>query len=76
MSSFSSGKMPWNDAMALSLTFGVVALCRHLFIRGQDLLVVPNCHADQTFAVTIDMEDHQYTSIQKCPAITKLAQAN
>lgn len=29
----------------------------HFFIRGQDLLMVPNCHTDQTFAVTIEHDE-------------------
>jgi len=31
----------------------------HLFIRNIDLLMVPNCHADQTFAITIDFDDKE-----------------
>eukprot|EP00745_Piridium_sociabile_P035866 TRINITY_DN63284_c0_g1_i1.p2 TRINITY_DN63284_c0_g1~~TRINITY_DN63284_c0_g1_i1.p2 ORF type:complete len:258 (-),score=16.18 TRINITY_DN63284_c0_g1_i1:634-1407(-) len=30
----------------------------HLYIRGMDLLVVPNCHSDQTFGILLEMEEN------------------
>jgi protein transport protein SEC24 len=54
-----SRKTGWEAVMRVRVSRGwkITNFYGHLFIRGQDLLVVPNCHADQTFAVTIDMED-------------------
>lgn len=53
-------KTGWEAVMRVRVSRGwkITNFYGHLFIRGQDLLVVPNCHADQTFAVTIDMEDN------------------
>jgi len=52
--------MGWEAVMRVRVSRGwkITKFYGHLFIRGQDLLVVPNCHADQTFAVTIDMEEN------------------
>jgi len=54
-----SRKTGWEAVMRVRVSRGwkITNFYGHLFIRGQDLLVVPNCHSDQTFAVTIDMED-------------------
>lgn len=52
--------MGWEAVMRVRVSRGwkITKFYGHLFIRGQDLLVVPNCHADQTFAITIDMEEN------------------
>jgi protein transport protein SEC24 len=52
--------MGWEAVMRVRVSRGwkITKFYGHLFIRGQDLLVVPNCHSDQTFAVTIDMEEN------------------
>lgn len=52
--------MGWEAVMRVRVSRGwkPVKFYGHLFIRGVDLLVVPNCHADQTFAVTIDLEEN------------------
>lgn len=52
--------MGWEAVMRVRVSRGwkITKFYGHLFIRGQDLLVVPNCHADQTFAVSIDMEEN------------------
>ncbi|CAK0846624.1 unnamed protein product [Prorocentrum cordatum] len=52
--------MGWEAVMRVRVSRGwkITKFYGHLFIRGQDLLVVPNCHADQTFAISIDMEEN------------------
>jgi len=52
--------MGWEAVMRVRVSRGwkITKFYGHLFIRGQDLLVVPNCHADQTFAIAIDMEEN------------------
>lgn len=52
--------MGWEAVMRVRVSRGwkITKFYGHLFIRGQDLLVVPNCHADQTFAIKIDMEEN------------------
>ncbi|ORM40404.1 Protein transport protein Sec24-like [Babesia sp. Xinjiang] len=34
----------------------------HCYIRGSDLMVLPNCHSDQTFTVTFEHEENVVTS--------------
>ena len=53
--------MGWEAVMRIRVSRGwkITKFDGHLFIRGQDLLVVPNCHQDQTFAIQIDMEDER-----------------
>jgi hypothetical protein len=29
----------------------------HFYFRNNDLLVLPNCHEDQVFAITLDHQD-------------------
>merc|ERR1719356_1883060 len=52
--------MGWEAVMRVRVSRGwkITNFYGHLFIRGQDLLVVPNCHADQTFAISIDMDEN------------------
>mmetsp|Transcript_31268 Transcript_31268/g.56012 ORF Transcript_31268/g.56012 Transcript_31268/m.56012 type:complete len:954 (-) Transcript_31268:52-2913(-) len=52
--------MGWEAVMRVRVSRGwkITKFNGHLFIRGQDLLVVPNCHCDQTFAIQIDMEEN------------------
>lgn len=52
--------MGWEAVMRVRVSKGwkITKFYGHLFIRGQDLLVVPNCHSDQTFAISIDMEEN------------------
>jgi len=52
--------MGWEAVMRVRVSRGwkITKFYGHLFIRGVDLLVVPNCHSDQTFAITIDMEEN------------------
>jgi len=52
--------MGWEAVMRVRVSRGwkITKFYGHLFIRGVDLLVVPNCHADQTFAISVDMEEN------------------
>lgn len=53
-------EMGWEAVMRVRVSKGwkITKFFGHFFIRGQDLLVVPNCHSDQTFAITIDMQEN------------------
>jgi protein transport protein SEC24 len=55
-----SREMGWEAVMRIRVSRGwkISKFYGHLFIRGQDLLVVPNCHTDQTFAITIEMDEN------------------
>lgn len=50
----------WEAVMRIRVSRGwkITKFYGHFLIKGTDLLVVPNCHADQTFAVAIDMEEN------------------
>jgi len=50
----------WEAVMRVRVSRGwkITNFFGHLYVRGVDLLVVPNCHSDQTFSVTVDMEDN------------------
>eukprot|EP00397_Hematodinium_sp_SG-2012_P006512 GEMP01006545.1.p1 GENE.GEMP01006545.1~~GEMP01006545.1.p1 ORF type:complete len:981 (+),score=148.58 GEMP01006545.1:401-2944(+) len=50
----------WEAVMRVRVSRGwkITNFFGHLYVRGVDLLVVPNCNADQTFSVTIDMEEN------------------
>lgn len=52
--------MGWEAVMRVRVSRGwkITKFYGHLFIRGHDLLVIPNCHADQTFAISFDMEEN------------------
>jgi len=52
--------MGWEAVMRVRVSRGwkITKFYGHLFIRGHDLLVIPNCHADQTFAIAFDMEEN------------------
>jgi len=52
--------MGWEAVMRVRVSRGwkISKFYGHLYIRGVDLLVVPNCHADQTFSFVIDMEEN------------------
>merc|ERR1711963_561557 len=55
-----SRHMGWEAVMRVRLSRGwkITKLFGHCTAQGQDLFVVPNCHADQTFAVSFDMEEN------------------
>uniref|UniRef100_A0A7S4QMV4 Uncharacterized protein n=1 Tax=Alexandrium monilatum TaxID=311494 RepID=A0A7S4QMV4_9DINO len=50
----------WEAVMRIRVSRGwkITKFFGHLSIRGSDLLVVPCCHADQTFAIAVDMEEN------------------
>jgi len=50
----------WEAVMRIRVSRGwkITDFHGHLCLRGQDLLVVPNCHPDQTFAISIDLEEN------------------
>uniref|UniRef100_A0A0G4F9A2 Uncharacterized protein n=1 Tax=Chromera velia CCMP2878 TaxID=1169474 RepID=A0A0G4F9A2_9ALVE len=52
-------EMGWEAVMRIRVSKGwrIANFYGHLYIRGMDLLVVPNCHADQTFSVGLEMEE-------------------
>merc|ERR1719396_98677 len=52
--------MGWEAVMRVRVSRGwkIKQFYGHLFIRGVDLLVVPNCHQDQTFSISIDLEEN------------------
>jgi protein transport protein SEC24 len=52
--------MGWEAVMRIRVSRGwkITRFFGHLFIKGTDLLVVPNCHSDQTFAITLEMEEN------------------
>mmetsp|Transcript_23392 Transcript_23392/g.43028 ORF Transcript_23392/g.43028 Transcript_23392/m.43028 type:complete len:895 (-) Transcript_23392:139-2823(-) len=52
--------MGWEAVMRIRVSRGwkITNTFGHFFVRGSDLLVVPNCHSDQTFAITMDMEEN------------------
>jgi len=52
--------MGWEAVMRVRVSRGwkITNFFGHLFIRGQDLILVPNCHIDQTFAISIDMDEN------------------
>jgi protein transport protein SEC24 len=52
--------MGWEAVMRVRVSRGwkITNFYGHLFVRGQDLLLVPNCHTDQTFAISFDMDEN------------------
>jgi len=52
--------MGWEAVMRIRVSRGwkIAKFYGHLFIRGEDLLMVPNCHTDQTVGVSIDMDEN------------------
>lgn len=52
--------MGWEAVMRVRVSKGwkITNFYGHLSIRSTDLLVVPCCHQDQTFAIGIDMEEN------------------
>lgn len=53
--------MGWEAVMRVRVSRGwkISKFFGHLFIRGVDLLVVPNCHADQTFGIVIEPVENE-----------------
>merc|ERR1719329_618910 len=54
-------EMGWEAVMRVRSSRGwkITQVFGHLFIRGADLMVIPNCHADQTFTVMIDINENE-----------------
>ncbi|CEM07675.1 unnamed protein product [Vitrella brassicaformis CCMP3155] len=52
--------MGWEAVMRIRVSRGwkITNFFGHLYIRGMDLLVVPNCHSDQTFSICLDLEEN------------------
>eukprot|EP00921_Rhytidocystis_pertsovi_P012141 GHVQ01019654.1.p1 GENE.GHVQ01019654.1~~GHVQ01019654.1.p1 ORF type:complete len:681 (+),score=54.96 GHVQ01019654.1:1136-3178(+) len=50
----------WEAVMRFRISRGwrITNWYGHFFFRGADLLVVPSCHADQAFAITLEMEEN------------------
>ncbi|CAD7930761.1 unnamed protein product [Amoebophrya sp. A25] len=50
----------WESVMRVRVSKGwrISHFFGNLLIRGQDLLTVPNCHRDFSFAITVEMEDN------------------
>merc|ERR1719453_831772 len=48
--------MGWEGVMRVRVSTGykITAFSGHLHIRGTDLIVLPNCHADQTIGISIE----------------------
>jgi len=49
----------WESVMRVRVSKGwrITHFFGHLFVRGQDLLTMPNCNSDYNFAITIEMEE-------------------
>eukprot|EP00392_Amoebophrya_sp_AT5.2_P004241 g4249.t1 len=58
----------WESVMRVRVSKGwkITHFFGHLLIRGQDLLTVPNCHRDFSFAITIEMEDNVSVVDSQC----------
>ena len=56
-----SRPMGWEAVMRVRVSRGwkISKFFGHLFVRGVDLLVVPNCHSDQTFGITIEPVENE-----------------
>lgn len=50
----------WESVMRIRVSRGwkICSWNGHFYFRGNDLLVIPNCHENQTFSVTLDMEEN------------------
>ncbi|KAK2197084.1 bifunctional von Willebrand factor A-like domain superfamily/ADF-H-Gelsolin-like domain superfamily/Sec23-Sec24 [Babesia duncani] len=49
----------WEAVMRIRISKGwrITNWYGHCFVRGSDLMVLPNCHSDQTYTVTFDHEE-------------------
>lgn len=63
-----SRPMGWEAVMRVRVSRGwrISKFFGHLFIRGVDLLVVPNCHADQTFGITVEPVENEAADPNIC----------
>ena len=53
--------MGWEAVMRVRVSRGwkISKFFGHLYVRGVDLLVVPNCHADQTFGIVVEPVENE-----------------
>jgi protein transport protein SEC24 len=60
--------MGWEAVMRVRVSRGwkISRFFGHLFVRGVDLLVVPNCHQDQTFGITIEPVENETPDPNVC----------
>jgi len=60
--------MGWEAVMRVRVSRGwkIAKVFGHLFVRGADLLVVPNCHQDQTFGITIEPVENEQPDPNIC----------
>ena len=56
-----SRNMGWEAVMRVRVSRGwkISKFFGHLYVRGVDLLVVPNCHADQTFGIVVEPVENE-----------------
>ena len=56
-----SRSMGWEAVMRVRVSRGwkISKFFGHLYVRGVDLLVVPNCHVDQTFGIVIEPVENE-----------------
>ena len=60
--------MGWEAVMRVRVSRGwkIAKFFGHLYVRGVDLLVVPNCHQDQTFGITIEPVENETPDPNVC----------
>ena len=63
-----SRPMGWEAVMRVRVSRGwkISKFFGHLYVRGVDLLVVPNCHQDQTFGITIEPVENETPDPNVC----------
>ena len=60
--------MGWEAVMRVRVSRGwkIAKFFGHLYVRGVDLLVVPNCHQDQSFGITIEPVENETPDPNVC----------
>ena len=60
--------MGWEAVMRVRVSRGwkISKFFGHLYVRGVDLLVVPNCHSDQTFGIVIEPVENETADPNIC----------
>jgi protein transport protein SEC24 len=63
-----SREMGWEGVMRVRVSDGykITGFHGHLYIRGADLVVLPNCHADQAMGITIELDEQKPPSNLMC----------
>jgi protein transport protein SEC24 len=56
-----SREMGWEGVMRVRVSTGykITKFHGHMYIRGTDLVVLPNCHADQSMGITIEPDEQK-----------------